>query len=82
MQPFGGHLQLLKSGKVDDVPEVAIIYEDSPGIESFYCEHDDQRVVIRLLHSSNIFLKEKHVPVHSSLLQGGYSMDAVHLPLK
>ena len=64
-------LQLLKSRKVDDVRGATIIHEDSLGIESFYRKHYDQGVVMRLLHPSSVFFQEKHVPVHSSLLQGG-----------
>ena len=41
MQPFGGHLQLLKSGKVDDVCGATVIYKDSTGIEPFYHKHDN-----------------------------------------
>ena len=47
----------------------------------FYHEHYDQGVVMRLLHSSGILFREKHVPVCLSLLQGWDPMNAVHLPL-
>ena len=40
-QPSGGHLQLLKSGKVDDVCGAAVVYKDSPGIELFYYKHNN-----------------------------------------
>ena len=41
MQPLGGHLQLFKSGKVDDVCGTAIVHEDFPGIEPFYHKHNN-----------------------------------------
>ena len=40
-QPLGGHLQLLKSGKVDDVCGIVVVYEDSPGIKPFYHKHNN-----------------------------------------
>ena len=39
--PLGGHLQLLKSGKVDDVCGTVVVYEDSPGIKPFYHKHNN-----------------------------------------
>ena len=58
-----------------------VAFSDSLGIESFYREHYDQGVVIRLLHPSSVFFREKHVLVRLSLLHERYSMDDVHLPL-
>ena len=72
---------MLEGKEIDDVHKAANIHEDSPSVESFYCEHYDQEVVIRLLHSFGVFLKEKHAPVRLSLFQGRYSVDVVHLPL-
>ena len=72
---------MLKSEEVNDVCRVAIVHENSLGIESFCGEHYDQRVIIRLLHFPSIFFREKHVLVCSSLLKWGYSVDAVHPPL-
>ena len=46
---------------VDDVCRAAIVHKDSPSIESFYCEHYDQGVIMRLLHPSRVFFKEKDV---------------------
>ena len=66
---------------VDDVCRAAIVHKDSPGIESFYCEHYDQGVIMRLLHPSRVFFKEKDVLVHSSLFQRRHLVDAIHLPL-
>ena len=59
----------------------AIVHKDPHSIESFYCEHYDQEVVIRLLYSPSIFFREKHIPVRLSLLKWGYSVDPVHLHL-
>ena len=52
---FPDLLQLLNSGKVNDVCRAAIVHEDSLGVESFYREHYDQGVVVRLLYSPSIF---------------------------
>ena len=56
MQPFGGHLQLLKSGKVDDVCGTVVVNKDSPGVEPFYHKHDNNGIVMWLFHFSSIFL--------------------------
>ena len=53
----------------------------SSGVESFYCEHYDQRVVVRLLHSPSIFLVERHVLVRPSLFKRGCHVNVVYLPL-
>ena len=55
--------------------------QDPLSVESFYREHYDQGVVVRLLHSPSIFLVERHVLVYSSLLKRRYHVNAVHLPL-
>ena len=55
--------------------------EDLPLSTRILLEHYDQGVVMRLLHSSGIFFKEKYVPICSSLFRGGYSVDSIHLPL-
>ena len=74
-------LQLLKSRKVDDVYRATVVHEDPLSVESFYREHYDQGVVVRLLHSPSIFLVERHVLVYSSLLKRRYHVNAIHLPL-
>ena len=58
MQPLEGYFQLLKSRKVDNVCGTIVVHEDSPGIEPFYHKHNDQGIVMRLLHSSSTFLLE------------------------
>ena len=75
--PLGYTLSTLRWGAT----QKGVAFSNSLGIESFYREHYDQGVVIRLLHPSSVFFQEKHVLVHLSLLHEGYSMDAVHLPL-
>ena len=54
-------LQPLKSRKVDDIHGAIVVHEDPLGVESFYCEHYNQGVIMRLLHSSNILFRDKHV---------------------
>ena len=56
-------------------------YQNSPGIESFYHEHYDQRIVMKLLHPPSIFFWETHVLVRQSLFKWGHPVDIVHLPL-
>ena len=73
--------QLLKSREVDDVRGATIMHEDSPGIKSFYREHYDQGVIMRLLHPPGVFFQEKCVHVRSSLLHGGDFVDVVQLSL-
>ena len=74
-------LQPLKSRKVDDIGGAIVVHKDPLGVESFYCEHYDQMVIVRLLHSSSIFLVERHVLVRPSLFKRGCHVNAVYLPL-
>ena len=53
----------------------------SSGVESFYLEHYDQRVIVRLLHSPSIFLVKRHVLVRPSLFKRGCHVNAVYLHL-
>ena len=41
MQPLRGHFQLLIGRKIDDVYRIAVVHEDSPGIEPFYHKHNN-----------------------------------------
>ena len=67
--------------KVDDVCEATIVHEDPFSVESFYSEHYDQGVIMRLLQSPSISFVERHVLVRLSLLKRRYHIDVVHLPL-
>ena len=69
------------AGRRDDVCGATVVYKDPFGIESFYREHYDQKVVMRLPHSPSIFFVERNVLICLSLLERGYHVDAVHLSL-
>ena len=78
---FWVQLQLLKGREVDDVCGSSIVYEDSFGVEPFYVQHYNQRVVVGLFHSSGISFIEGHVLVRPSMFERWYHIDVVHLSL-
>ena len=41
----------------NDICQAPVVYQNPSGIESFNHEHNDQWVVIRLFHSSNLLLR-------------------------
>ena len=49
------HFQLLEGREVNDICQASVIYQNPSGIESLSYAHNDQRVVIRLLHPFGIF---------------------------
>ena len=68
-QSFWVQPQLLKGREVDDVRRTSVVHEDSFGIESFYVQHYNQRIVVGLFHSSGISFIKGHVSVRLSMFE-------------
>ena len=46
------------SREVNNVSRAAIVNENSSGVESLYHKHDDQGIIMWLVHASSIFFRE------------------------
>ena len=49
------YFQLLEGREVDYVSRTPIIHQDSSSVEPLDYDHNDQGVVMRLLHTPNVF---------------------------
>ena len=68
MKSFLVYFQLLEGGEVDYVSCTPIIHQDFSCVETLDHDHNDQGVIMGLLHPPGVIFWEIHVLVHSSLL--------------